>query len=434
VKFARWIAAPLLALALYWGGLTAWFQKDDFAWLNLWNLWAGGKTLWWILFQPLAQGTIRTLSERIFFTSLYGAFGLHPLPYHLTGMVTFAISLVLLQSVTSKLTGSPAAGFWAAIFWAINAAVAIPLAWTSVYYELLCAFFFLLDVWLLLCYLETLDNRFYIAQVVTFLLGFFVLELNVVYPAIAMVIVLCRKPTLAWKIFWLFPLSVVYTGLHFFVAPHAASGPYKLYWDLHLPATLLTYVNWALGTGWLRLIGPDSFALRTALALPVAAGLIAFLVWKLRERQWIVLLFPAWFLFVLAPLLPLRQHMMHEYLTIPVIGLAMWGGWALATSPKAIAIPLALIYAAVSIPVGHAITSQYHDRSLRLRDKFHAVEAAYRAHPGSAVILRNVDQETFEDMIYHHPFTLIGIDQVYLESQLPAGVEGIVVDIGGRVP
>ena len=417
MKALRWISPPLLALVLYWGGLTAWFQKDDFTWLNLRNLLSEGRSILWILFHPLAQGTIRTISERIFFTSFYEFFGLHPLPYHLAGFATFAISLALLQSVTAKITGSRAAGFWAAILWTVNAALAIPLSWVSVYYELLCACFFLLDLWLLLRYLETGDNRYYAAQCVTFVLGFGVLELNVVYPAIALILVLCRAPRESWKIVWLFPLSAIYMVLHFMVSPLPEAGPYKLYWDAHMLRTLVTYVNWAFGTGWLSLVNLNSLAIRMALAAPLGIGMLAFLAWKIRERQWIVLLFPAWFLIVLAPLLPLRDHMSHEYLTVPAIGLAMWGAWAIVSAPRPIAIPLAAIYFCVSIPVGHALVAQYHDRSMRLRDKYQAVATLHRDHPDVMVIFTGVDTETFHDMIYHHAFRLIGIQEALVAPE-----------------
>ena len=109
----------MLLPVLYWGGLTAWFQRDDFAMLSLRTLLANSRSLSWVLFAPVAQGTIRTLSER-----------------RAAAFLTFAAALVLLQEVCTKLTGSRAAGFWAAIFWLVNGALAIPLSWTAVVYEL----------------------------------------------------------------------------------------------------------------------------------------------------------------------------------------------------------------------------------------------------------------------------------------------------------
>src|SRR5579863_9143981 len=107
-------------LALYWRGLTSWFQKDDFAWLGLRALIRGSHNLSWALFAPLAQGTIRTLSERVVFLSFPSLFGLHALPFHCLAILTCAATAVLLSAVAAKLTGSRAVGFWAAILWTLN--------------------------------------------------------------------------------------------------------------------------------------------------------------------------------------------------------------------------------------------------------------------------------------------------------------------------
>ena len=191
-NFAFWITPPLVALVLYWPGLTCWFQKDDFAWLGLRQLVGGWGDLGWALFAPLAQGTIRTLSERAFYLSFSTLFGLNPLPYRCFAFLTHAGTLTLLSAVCSRLTGSRAAGFWAAILYTVNGALAYALSWTPIYYELACSFVLLLSLWLLI-------RGNYIAQWITFLLGFGVLELNVVYPALAAVYALCCAPKAAAK-------------------------------------------------------------------------------------------------------------------------------------------------------------------------------------------------------------------------------------------
>src|SRR5713226_8212432 len=262
---AFWTTPPLLALLLYWPGLTAWFQQDDFAWLGLRDLAKGQRGFGWALFAPLSQGTIRTLSERVFFMSFSAVFALHPLPYRCLAFLTFAASLALLISVCSKLTGSRAAGFGAAILWTANSAVAIPLSWTSVYYEILCSFVFLLNFWLLLRYAETGQRRFYIAQCITFVLGFGVLELNVVYPALAAVWALCCARHLLRKIVPLFLISAAYAVLHFALAPLPASGPYKLHLDSGIFSTLFTYWKWALGPSKLILFKIQPSFFRSAL-------------------------------------------------------------------------------------------------------------------------------------------------------------------------
>ncbi len=326
----------LLPTLLYWRGLTTWFQRDDFALLGLRDFAATGHSLSWALFSPLAQGTIRTLSERVYYMSLSTLFGVNALPFRIVAFLTFAATLVLLQRVCSKLTGSHVAGYCAAILWTVNSALSIPLSWSAEYYEILCAFFFVLDLRLLQRYIETGKRRFWIAQWVVFAAGFGVLELNVVYPALAAVYVWCYapktlRPKMLRKILPLFALSAAYMIVHLAVAPLPAGGPYKMYWDWHVLQTLATYSTWALGPAWLSVISVRSFTLRLIIAMALAAGLMAFLLWNLRLRQWKALFFAAWFIIVLSPLLPLQQHISYEYLTVPLIGLAMWAGAAVAS-------------------------------------------------------------------------------------------------------
>src|SRR5258708_5044359 len=332
----------LFAAALYWPGLTAWFQMDDFAWLGLRGEVHSWHDFWWALFAPLAQGTIRTLSERIFFMSFSSVFGMNPLPYRCLAFLTYAASLVVLSAVCTRLTGSRAAGSWAMVLWTVNSALAIPLSWTSVYYKLLCSLFLLVSFWFLLRYVETGERRFYIAQLVTFVLGFGVLELNVVYPALAAVYALCCARRIINKILPLFAISAGYTLLHIITAPLPAGGPYQLHWDSSIISTLGTYWQWALGPN-VNQLQPSLF--QDGLIAFVPLGLLVFLVSKIRRREWIAAFLPAWFLIVLAPLLPLRDHMSPEYLTIPLLGLAMLGGWALASGwlhAMAARIPLGL--------------------------------------------------------------------------------------------
>lgn len=419
-----YFAAPiLLALVLYWPGLTAWFQKDDFAWLGLRGLVQSWHDFWWALFAPLAQGTVRTLSERVFFMSFTSIFGMHALPFRCCAFLTFAATLPLLSSVCTKLTGSRAAGFWAMILWTVNSGLAVALSWTSNYYELLCAFIFLAGFWLLLRYLETGEQRFYVAQWLIFALGFGVLELNVVYPALAAVYALCCARRVFWKVVPMFALSAVYTAMHFAVAPLPAAGPYKTYWDSSMIPTLSTYWKWALGPSRLILFNIHPSLFRSSLTLFLSLGLAGFLAWKLYRKQWVAAFFPAWFLITLSPFLPLRDHIDDSYLTVPVTGLAMWGGWALVSAWRAgqagrvAAVSLLAIYVCVSVPVTRSITVYLHDQSQRIRKLVLGVAGLSRTQPEKIVLLKNVDTEMFWSAVYDRPFGLFGAGEVYLAPE-----------------
>ena len=433
---AYWAAAPILMLVLFWPGLTSWFQKDDFAWLGLRALVHGPRDLLWALFAPLAQGTIRTLSERVVYLSFTSVFGLHALPFRCLAFATCAATIVMLAAVATKLTGSPQVGFWAAIVWTLNSAIAIPLAWGAVYYELLWPFWLLLTFWLLLRYVETGVGRYFIAQCATFVLGFLVLETNVVYPAIAAAYAIAspqaRASGLLKKIAPLFVISLIFTIVHIFFAPLPAGGPYQLHWDLRIFSTLTTYWGWALGPGQGRLLGIRSTLIRSSLVWMLTAGLFAFLFRHdrrpPRDRQTLALFFPAcffptWFLIALAPLLPLRDHIRPEYLTAPTLGLAMWAGWAIVSGWRAnwlgkiAAVSLMTIYAGFSIPVDRAQVRSFHDHSRRIRTFVLSVVDAAHAQQGDMVLLEGVDTEQFDDPISNRAFHLYGIDDVYIVSE-----------------
>src|SRR5205085_4286875 len=175
-----------------------------------------------------------------------------------------------------------------------------------------------------------------------------------------------------------------------------------------------------LGPAWLSLVGVHSLFLRIVLTASLGASLISFLIWKLRLRQWRAFLFPAWFVIVLSPLLPLRQHITYEYLTVPLIGLAMWAGAAVvagfeAHSWKRVATVLLLVnYIGVSIPIGNSLIRLYHDRSIRARDFVYGVASLHETRPDSIAILRGVSTEMFDDAIYPRALQLAGVREVYL--------------------
>ncbi len=409
-------------MLLYWPGLTAWFQKDDFVWLGLRDMVHSWHDFWWALFAPLAQGTIRTLSERVFFMSFSGIFGIHALPFRCWAFLTFAATLPLLSSVCTRLTGSRATGFWAAVLWTVNSGLASVMSWTAVYYELLCAFVFLASFWLLLRYVETGQRRFYIAQCVTFVLGFGVLELNVVYPALAAVYALCCARQTLRKVLPLFIVSAVYTAVHVSVTRLPSSGPYRMHWNASIFSTLATYWKWSLGPSRLILFDIHPSLFRSSLTFFMSLALVCFLVRKLRHRQWVAAFFPAWFLIVLAPLLPLRDHINDTYLPVPLIGLAMWGGWALVSgwcaglAARTATVSLLAIYLCVSIPLARLITVSFHDLSQEVRKVVLDVVALSEKQPREIVLLKGVDTQMFWSMLFFRPFRLFGIPEVYLAS------------------
>ena len=232
------------------------------------------------MFAPLAQGTIRPLSERGFFMVFTYFFHLHPLPYHIFIFLNQFLNIALLMLLARKLTNSELAGFLAPVLWLANVAQVTPIAWTSAYNEIQCAGFLLASFYLFMRYAETGRRSFYWAQWATFLLGFGANEINVVYPALAALyaILFARR-------YWLstlpmFVVSAAYALIHR-LATGAGSGFYYemdfhpgwlagalwQYWKILLAVP--EYVSSSIGSSW---IGDVAVLLFTAALLAFIAS------------------------------------------------------------------------------------------------------------------------------------------------------------------
>ncbi|HEV2688163.1 MAG TPA: glycosyltransferase family 39 protein [Bryobacteraceae bacterium] len=427
---AGYFAAPiLLTLALYWPGLTAWFQKDDFAWLGLrWGI-HGWRDVAWALFAPHTEGTIRPWSHGGFFLVLSSLFGVHPLPFRIFVFLTQFVNLTLLSSIVSRLTASRAAGFWAAILWTTNSALATAMSWTMAYNVILCAFFLLLAFWLFLRYVETGDWRYYAAQFVVFVLGFGALETNLVYPALVGGYVLATNRKLFGKVIPLFLVSLLYTVFHLWITPAPTSGVYHAYFDRSIFSTLWLYWKTALGPARLMMLGIQPSRLRSLIAAALMLALIGFLVDRIRKRDWLVLLFPLWFLAALGPVLPLRDQFQTMYLTIPTIGLAMWGacaalrGWRTgAFFARLATAALVAIYLAISMPLAIAESRAWNRDSQWTRDIVLRVINAAHKEPGTLVLIAGADDRLFESVLYYRPWAAYGMWDVYLTPESRANI------------
>jgi hypothetical protein len=122
----------------------------------------------------------------------------------------------------------------------------------------------------------------------------------------------------------------------------------------------------------------------------------------------------AWFVILLAPVLPLRDHQTEYYVFLPVLGLAWLGGWALVEAWRSGAAVFAAIYLAMALPAGAATTRWSHDISLRVRALVEGVEAAHALHPKQSILLEGVDTDLFWNGVLDRPFRLFGLDAVYL--------------------
>lgn len=419
-RVAYWIAPPAFCLWLYWAGLKTWFYQDDFAWLRLGSEIHGARDLWAALFAPMAQGTIRPWSERAFFMGLSAVFGVDALPFRIWVFLTQFGSLALAGAVAQKLTGSRLAGFLAPILWTAHSALSVAMAWTSAYNQILSGFMLLGAFYLLLRHVETGRRRYWIAQWAVFLLGLGALETNVVYPALAAAYTLLAAREQFRKVLPMFVPSAAYIWLHHQVAPSASSGTYGVHIDSGMLATLWKYWGWAMGPAML-----EQAPLLPAWVAPtgtvlLSAALLGFVAWKLRQRRPVALLLPAWFVIVIAPVLPLREHISEYYLTVPLAGLAILGAWALAEAlgrgwlSGGAALILAGVYLASTLPQARAWTKWRYERSREVRKLALGVARAHQLYPAKTILLVGVSDDLFWSGVFDNPFRLFGADEVYL--------------------
>lgn len=421
LRAAYWVGPAAFCVALYWLGLRIWFAQDDFAWLNLRNHVTDFHSFLWAMFAPLAQGTVRTWSERGFFMAFSYLFGLRALPYRAFVFLNQFLNVVLVMLIARKLTRSELAGFLAPLFWLSNVALIIPMSWNSSYNEIQCTSFLLLSFYLFICYTETAERKFYWAQWVTFVLGFGALEINVVYPAIAALYAL-----LFARRYFRSTLPMIAVSIAFVIIDRLAGtqkGNFYYDMDFHLGALITTfwqYWNILLGIptggdfkGW----RPD---LARSAAILLTVAIVVFALGQARKRRWLPLFFIGWFFIVLGPLLPLHNHVTDYYLTIPAIGMAMLAAYALSIAwqrgwaATAIAVVLALLYFIPSVNRVRAGMLSYFDRADRVRALVQSVAYAKHIHPGKLILLKDVDDELFWACVYDSPFHIFGWNDVFL--------------------
>nr|MDQ2900799.1 hypothetical protein [Acidobacteriota bacterium] len=399
---AYWIAPSLFCLILYWYGMKSWFRADDFAWLGLGREIFHPADFWRVMFAPMAQGTIRPLSERAYFIGLHALFGLDALPFRILAFATQFASLALICWITLKLTGSRIAGFLAPVLWTANSALVIPMTWCSTYNQILCGCFMLAAFALFLKYEETGKRRYYRWQFFFFVLGFGALEINVMYPALVAAYLIFRRRFQLLDLVPLFLCSIAFTIVHLIVAPRQTTGPYVLYFDRFLPHTLWNYWRWALvPEQWWDLAGNRQWH-----GLPVVAAftvlLIGFAIQQARHKQLLPLVFLSWFVLLLLPILPLKNHVLGYYLTLPTLALGMLGALAFARSWRAgitwrIVGTIAFVaYLFVDVPTTWADTRWNYEIARSVKILVLGVAHAHELHPNSTILLADIGNELYD--------------------------------------
>ncbi|MCC6860980.1 MAG: hypothetical protein IT158_20600 [Bryobacterales bacterium] len=427
-----WVVPPVFLVALYWHGLHTWFQLDDFAWLDITRRIYDFPTFLREIFVPAEHGTFRPFSERGFFFVFRSLFGVDALPFHIWMFLTQMANLTLLNWNVRRLTGSAAAGLLAALFWTAHPLLVTAVAWTSAYMQVLCGFCLLLAFHFWLRHVETGRRRYWAALWVVFLLGFGVMETNLVLPALIGAHAWFFARRYFARALWLLAPSAAFVAFHMTLAPKQAAGPYSIHIDLSVARTLWTYWNWALGAGAIRTPGLPPGTVTGAVLL-LSALLLGFAAWSAWRRRWLPLLFLLWFLILLAPVLPLRDHVSDYYLTLPLMGLATLGAWGFVTAfrqkgrarflwgpPAALA---ALVFLVPSIPAAGTSARAWRERGEEVRAMVLGVARARQLHPQKTILLDGVNNELFWGGVCDGGFRAVGVFDVYLAPGSAARIE-----------
>jgi hypothetical protein len=431
-----WLLPPLFALYLYWRGIFAWFQQDDFVWLHLLDGVHNFRELLLALFRPTDHGTWRPLPERAYFMTLQSLFGYNALPYRLLSFLTQCANLALVASITRRLSSSRLAGLLAAVFWIASSKLIVVMAWSSEYILVACGFFLLLAFYFFLRHAESGRRRYLLYCWLTFLVGFLAMETNLVFPLLAASYAFfCARPLFRKSLLLCIP-SAIYTILHLAVANQHPHGVYTMHFDSSILRTLVAYSTMAFVPEEL-----GAFTRFPAWAGPAGAAVFGvllggFTIWRALRRDWLPILMLAWFVFLLSPVLPLRDHVTPYYLTLPMIPLSMLGAYAVDSAWRAwpltlgsiglrvLATGLAAFYLLESAPVARGGTKWSADRSHEVERFARYVFRAHRRSPEKVILLHGIDSLLFWTGVAHYPFRdEHGANYVYLTSDAAPFIE-----------
>ncbi len=404
----------LVSIYLYRRSFRIWFLNDDFAWLGLGLSLSNGADLWHALFGPMAQGTIRTLSERLFFLVFERAFGLESLPMRVFEFGTLAVAQVLLVLIVQRLSGSLSAGIWAATLWSLNFGLSVAMAWLSAYNQILLSALLLGAFYCFLRYVDSQSGKWLAATWVCYLLGFGALESMIVFPAILLVwaILLDRSKWRATLPFFI--PALLFTLAHLFWIPKAKdASAYRMYFDFGLLESLVIYWQWLLaavrlpsfGPGWGWLVAPSQWILSPAVLI--------FIVWRTVRRDFLPLFGLLMSLALIAPMLPLKDHRTDYYLASASIGIMMVLGLITIRLPKPASLIL-LLYIVPSFIVQQSTFEWYLERTAPIRPLIRGLQHAVKIHPGKLILVEGIDDSTYESALADEALRLVGGQNIRL--------------------
>jgi len=429
VNFRRWppwLLATLFFLVAYHRGLWIWFRADDFAWLLLSHQWVQASDLVRLLFQPMAQGTIRPLSERAYFLLLGTLFGLNSLPFRLVVHGVQIGNLILLSDLAQRLTGSPVAATLAPLLWVNSLGVVEAFAWTSSFNQLLCTLWILLGLRWFLQWTETGQRGYYWLQWVALLGALGSLESGILLPTLITGLAWARACQ-RWRLtLWLWIPAVLYAGIHHWLAPPPQTGPYALHLGWNLLASLGQYWLWAFGGDGIRSVVPRPPWPVVGLVAAVFLSLLvsAFLAKRVWQGDRLAIWLVGWFTLFVSPYLPLRDHFSLYYLTIPAVALAVAASWMVATIGRRwLAALVVVTFLGVYVPASQVKLGWFLRQSLEGQYLMQNLQLLRQRHPNQVILLTGVSPDTFWSTLAHGALEACKLREVYVAEECQAQLQ-----------
>jgi hypothetical protein len=203
--------------------------------------------------------------------------------------------------------------------------------------------------------------------------------------------------------------------------------------DWQLPFTFLHYLG--LATSYSKVDPGAAWPVGgLLLSACVTLALAVFVISRLLRREFAAVFYVGWFLLLLAPMLPLPNHLTEYYLAIPMAGLAWLGGWGIITAwrsgraARVVAVVLAALYLNGSAREIAASTRWYRERAEKMRTVVFGLSDQARLHPGSAFVIEGVDDDLYHSGFKDDPFRLLRLDRIYLAGDARDVVDRFVIN------
>jgi hypothetical protein len=429
IRLKHWsiILFPVLvSIYLYRRSFRIWFMADDFAWLGLGLSILQPGDLTSALFSPMAQGTIRTLSERLFFLVFERSFGMEALPMRLAAFATFAAAQVLLVLIVRRMTGSLATGMVASLLWSVNFGVTIAMSWLSSFNQVLLSALFLGAFYGFLRYTESLSSPWLFFSWSCYLLGFGALENIIMLPGVLLMWAFFFDRSSIRRTLPYFAPAIAFTVAHVWLIPKAKDAPaYRMYFDSSLLESVGIYWNWLLGAARLIQFDPAYEWVVQLSHLILTPALLGFLVWRTWRKDYLPLFLCLVSLALLAPMLPLRDHRTDYYLASASLGMVSMIALIPMRLPRSAAIAgwvLIAVYAIPSFILQQSSIEWYLNRTAPLRPLIRGLQHAAKLHPGKMILLEGISDSVYNSSIADDALRLIpGAEIRLVPNSGPAG-------------